>query len=264
MISSKRIPCSRGMSVGSRLRHRVHRALGSGAVRQLGYKQYSEVRFWKGELRRYIEWYEGKVADVYGVPAPRAELREQQYGDLTRNAVATWLRTCDSRYPEHLCVDPDAFAGMRVLDIGCGPVPFALGFKFCEVHALDQLLPAYREIGFPFDIYPPRLTWLVGRAEEIPAPADSFDAIVSVNAIDHVDDLPAVAREITRVLRPQGAIRIEAHYHDPTVVEPWKLDDAVMMRHFGHLQVRKLHERFVSWPGRAQDERLVVWGNDER
>ena len=90
------------------------------------------------------------------------------------------------------------------------------------------------------------------------------DAVISVNAIDHVSDFSAVAKEIRRVLKPGGTLRLQAHYHKPTPLEPQSLDDELILREFGSLGVRKVAERRVK-PGEQVhdfDECLVVWAND--
>jgi ubiquinone/menaquinone biosynthesis C-methylase UbiE len=62
-------------------------------------------------------------------------------------------------------------------------------------------------------------------AEKLPYPDNYFDAVLSVNALDHVDDFDQVAAEIQRVVKPGGEIRFEVEYHAPTVTEPLSLDD---------------------------------------
>jgi ubiquinone/menaquinone biosynthesis C-methylase UbiE len=49
-----------------------------------------------------------------------------------------------------------------------------------------------------------RLSFHEGSVTEIPFKDDSFDGVYSVEALQHVDDLAAVAREARRVLRPGG------------------------------------------------------------
>lgn len=49
-----------------------------------------------------------------------------------------------------------------------------------------------------------RLTFHVGRAQEIPFPDDSFDAVTSFETIEHIEDPEALIREIRRVLKPKG------------------------------------------------------------
>jgi SAM-dependent methyltransferase len=46
--------------------------------------------------------------------------------------------------------------------------------------------------------------YLLGRAEELPFDAGSFDLVVAYNVLMDVDDMPRAVAEIARVLRPGG------------------------------------------------------------
>jgi ubiquinone/menaquinone biosynthesis C-methylase UbiE len=70
------------------------------------------------------------------------------------------------------------------------------------------------------------IQWIVGNLASMPEIADaSFDAVVSLSALEHVpqDELPAVVRELQRVVKPAGrwAIttsatdRAETWFHEP-------------------------------------------------
>jgi SAM-dependent methyltransferase len=231
--------------------------------RRLSYKQYSELDWWRAELPRFLDWYEGRLADLWGFPSPAPGAKITGYPALA-NALLTFADATRSKYPEELRVAADHFTGKKILDVGCGPIPFALGFVGCDVVGLDPLLTEYRRLGFPVDRYPDRITYVCGGAEDIPKPSAFFDAVISVNAIDHVDDPAAAAREITRVLRPGGVVRLHVHYHRSTTCEPHALDDDAVVHLFGHLGVRKIDERPVA-PGEqvlGLDEKLTVWAND--
>ena len=242
------------------------------ATRRLGDKQRRELRFWRRELARIVAWYAGRLPTLWDVPSPHVETPPRDV-DLAAAAVGTWFETCKpTYYPRHLLLEPDAFAGMRVLDVGCGPIPFALAFEDCEVVALDPLLSYFRRLGFPTGIYPERLALVSAPAERMPFGSHSFDAVISVNALDHVDDFAAAAAEIERVLKPGGTVRFEIHYHAPTPLEPWALDDSVVLRSFSRLRLRKVCEQALeAWGSegggygtRDSSERLTVWASDDR
>jgi ubiquinone/menaquinone biosynthesis C-methylase UbiE len=137
----------------------------------------------------------------------------------------------------------DALTGLRVLDVGCGPIPYAAAFTGCDITGIDPLIDGYRALGYPLD----GMEYVCAPAEAMPFADDSFDAVISMNALDHVDDFGAVAREIQRVAR--GLIRIEVHYHAPTVTEPLALDDDIVRECFPTLV--KLREKpyaeFYPW-----------------
>jgi SAM-dependent methyltransferase len=238
--------------------------------RRFGYlpaKQFGELWFWDGRIQReYINWYRGKIAHLDGVPAPidGTKIKIRDF-DLKENAIHTWVNANIDRYPNRLRVPGDYFSGKRILDIGCGPNPYVLGLTNCRVFGLDQLLSEYRKLGFPLDKFSDRLTYVAGCAERMPFEDNCFDAVVSVNAIDHVDDLLATAKEVTRILRPEGILRMETHYHQAkNIEEPWVLNDDVIIKYFGHLGMRKISEipftrLFPEHPERG--EKLVVWAN---
>jgi ubiquinone/menaquinone biosynthesis C-methylase UbiE len=120
-------------------------------------------------------------------------------------------------------VGRDHFVGRRVLEIGNGPLAPILQFEGCEPHGVDTLNNMYMNAGWPLFGYDARLLSI--RAETLPYPDGYFDAVISVNALDHVDDFGKVASEMQRVLKSGGELRFEVEYHEPTVTEPLRLND---------------------------------------
>jgi len=220
-------------------------------------KQLAELRFWQGEIKKMTRWYEGEMPEYYGISSPTDDMKETAF-DLRQNAIRTWIPFMMKRYLNSLQVGPDYFSGCRILDVGCGPLPLLHAFEDVECFGVDQLTKEYRAIGFPLDSYDPPVNYLVGSAEKIPTDDDTFDAIVSVNAIDHVDDFGEAAMEILRILKPGGKLRMQIHYHHATRCEPWQLDDQMIAHHFGGAGLKKIDEQEV--PGRS-DERLTLWTN---
>jgi len=231
-------------------------------------KRHSELAWWKRELRYDVAWFNGEIS-LYGLPPPSPDEKEIR-GTLEASACATMLARRLDYYLEALDVARDHFAGKTILDIGCGPLPFAVGFEDCRIVALDPLVREYEAAGFPLADFANRITFVRGLAEDMPFPSGSFDAVISVNALDHVDDFGRTAAEITRVLKDDGILRVQLHYHSPTPLEPQRLDDDEVMKHLGTLGIRKVSEeapflrsRDSSSPRPTQpDELLVVWAND--
>jgi SAM-dependent methyltransferase len=231
-------------------------------------KERGELRWWVEELPKFEPWYRGEIPELWGVRSPTDEQRVTGRRPL-ENAIWTMCVLTSSSsepssYPGQLLVSPTQYAGKTLLDIGCGGLPKALGFKDCSAYGVDPLINAYRAIGFPMESFSRRLTYLQAPAERVPVSNAFFEAVISVNAIDHVSDFSAVAKEIRRVLKPGGTIRLQAHYHKPTPLEPHSLEDELILREFGSLGVRKVAERRVK-PGEQVhdfDECLVVWAND--
>ncbi|MCL5094046.1 MAG: class I SAM-dependent methyltransferase [Patescibacteria group bacterium] len=230
----------------------------------IGEKQKTELAFWKREIGIYMDWYEGHLKDLYGVPAPKEKDKIKSYSP-EENAIRTWAKVDGDKYVNHLAIPYDYFKGMKLLDVGCGPIPYALTFTGCTIWGLDQLISGYKRLGFPLDNYDERLTYIQGGAENIPVEDNFFDAVISVNAIDHVDDFPKACKEIMRVLKPEGILRIETHYHEPTVCEPWVLTDKMIKENFKPIGIKKIKEtKFADiYPeyAKSSKEKLVVWSN---
>lgn len=104
--------------------------------------------------------------------------------------------------------------GMRVLDAGCGGgrnLVYLLREGF-DVHAVDedpQAITYVREMASALAPALPREQIRLGRIEQLPWPADTFDVVIS-NAVLHFarDDahFEAMVREMWRVLKPGGLL----------------------------------------------------------
>ena len=235
---------------------------------RLAAKHIAELAWWERGLRYRVEWYRGERT-MYGRPPPTDE--EKQVRDtIEASAGVTTLAVSLDRYPKALKISRHHFAGKTLLDVGCGPYPLSIAFEDCRIIGLDPLVGRYEEAGFPLSEFADRVTFVRGFAEDMPFPGQSFDAVISVNAIDHVDDFARAASEISRVLKKDGVLRMQVHYHPPRELEPYALTDEDVLAHFGHLGIEKISEEVPSGPARDPGsspdvdprERLVVWAND--
>jgi len=97
------------------------------------------------------------------------------------------------------------FSGGRLLDVGCGNGAFTIpiGSSFDEVHGYDMQahnIEAFEErIGSGSKFHPH-----LASASSLNFPNGYFDAVLSIETLEHVDDLQAVANECGRVLRRGG------------------------------------------------------------
>jgi SAM-dependent methyltransferase len=239
-----------------------------GAPQRLGPKHLSELAWWEEGLRRRVAWYRGEHT-MYGQPPPSDE-EKQVRATVEASAGVTTVAVSLNRYPEALKIPRDHFAGKTILDLGCGPYPLSIAFEDCHIIGLDPLVHEYETAGFPLSEFADRVTFVRGFAEDMPFSSQSFDAVISVNAIDHVDDFAGAAREISRVLKKDGTLRMQVHYHAPTKLEPNALDDDTILEHLGHLGISKVSDEVPSIPARGPDsiptiapgDRFVVWAND--
>jgi SAM-dependent methyltransferase len=121
----------------------------------------------------------------------------------------------------------EAFSGLGkevrdVLDVYCGTRPY------------DDLFPAGARI-VGFDIEDRFGVADVVSREFLPFPANSFDAVLCTQAFYYVEDPPAAARELRRVLRPGGTALISV----PVV---WEYDTQSFEHRFTEPSLRRVFE----------------------
>ena len=235
--------------------------LALNGARRSATKEEQELRFWAAEIVRYQRWYAGEFP-LYGTACPAEP--EKVFARNSRDAsVLTWHKFHqEPKYLYDLDVVPDAFQGMRLLDVGAGPMPSATCFSGCRVYCLEPLLPEYLHAGFPLHYYE-NVVFIRARSENIPVESKFFDAVISVNAIDHVNDIHRTADEIRRVLKPGGRLRLHVHYHSRQTCEPIQLDTATMASLFswcpGFVEKRRSNKSFSHLlpPGQL----FALWSN---
>jgi SAM-dependent methyltransferase len=252
------------MTGGSRVRRLARKILRSndGSSWDLGKKQESEVKFWQKEIRKYRNWLNGELDLLYKTHSPEAQ-QVIRRADETDTSVLTWHRLHqEPKYLAELDLEEIAFEGMRVLDVGSGPMPSATCFKRCELYCLESLLPAYLLAGFPLHHYA-GVRFVHGTGESMPLEDNYFDAVISVNAIDHVDDFGQTAREIGRVCKPDGLLRVQAHYHAQTVCEPLELNDEIFAAAFSWCPgLKKINEKQEGFSADLPaNESYALWSN---
>jgi SAM-dependent methyltransferase len=225
-------------------------------------KRDAEVRFWKNEIQNYIKWCNGEIQTLYGNPSPHEKAKAHT---KELSAILTFFEIHQkNKYQKDLLLDMNAFKGMRVLDIGSGPFPSGLCFSECELYCLDPLHDSYLTAGYPIHCYDQRARFVHSFAENMPFDDEYMDAVISVNAIDHVDDFAKTAKEIKRVLKPGGRFRMHVHYHPMTTAEPIELNDEVFLTNYGWVRdIKKINTSRHKTGTSITNEResYVVWGN---
>jgi len=204
-------------------------------------KYQEELGFWRQMAAQLHHWYvDGTLTDYWGVPQPSTAQRMTRSSLWMSQAIET-LHAMRPTYLEALQVPSAHFAGRRVLEIGCGPLVPILAFSGCERHAVDPLVTNYIKAGFPLFDLP--VTTVTAPAEHLPYPDGYFDAVISVNALDHVDDFELALAEFQRVLRPGGEVRLEIEYHRPTVTEPIEVTPERLVKAFSRCELTQVVER---------------------
>jgi ubiquinone/menaquinone biosynthesis C-methylase UbiE len=97
-------------------------------------------------------------------------------------------------------------AGEFILDAGCGTGVFThdLLTAGAKVTGLDLSFPMLRRAGKKAGAYPFRM--VQGDLRRLPFAGNSFDKVISVTAIEFIDDAQAAVAELFRVVRPGGWI----------------------------------------------------------
>jgi ubiquinone/menaquinone biosynthesis C-methylase UbiE len=133
-------------------------------------------------------------------------LAERQFGPRAQAYLASAVHARGADLDALLAV-ASSRAGGRMLDVGCGAghVSFGLAAHAGEVVACDlspdmlRIVEAEaRRLGLS------NLTTAQGRAERLPFPSESFDAVLTRFSAHHWPDLDAALREVARVLKPEG------------------------------------------------------------
>lgn len=222
------------------------------------FKNRNELRHWRERRDRIVKWYRGE--QPYLFPYPSADLRVWDFDEQT-NALLTFIKMENQHasYLKDLLLRSDSFQNLKVADIGSGPFPTLLVFENCERYCIDHLINGYEELGFPLQFFKSDVRFINAKSESIPVPDGYFDAIISRNALDHVDDFQGTARELCRVLKPSGTLHIQVNYHQPTATEPHVLNDAVILANFNTLGLRKVVEINDAWG--FTGGRTVLWSN---
>ncbi len=136
----------------------------------------------------------------------------------------------------------DIRPGDRILEVGCG---------------VGHLTKRLRELGADatgIDVNPQAAELAVTdgvltmRAESLTFDDASFDAIVSVHAIEHLPDLDGALDEMVRVLKPRGAAVFI--YPAEPVQGIWAVPTAVIL-HRNPLKAREIHCQWL-WPSKIR------------
>ena len=172
------------------------------------------------------KWYDG-TGDYY-FPSPTDDKKVKDF-DKKTNSILTYISTYldYGTYLTDLKLSKDSFKGMKVADIGCGPLPTTLVFENCDkTYCVDHLINEYKKLGYPQgDVYKD-VSFVNAKSERMPFDSNFLDAVISVNALDHVDDFSKTANEIKRVLRKDGQLHLLINCHKTvTSTEPLALSE---------------------------------------
>ncbi|MEO1197703.1 MAG: class I SAM-dependent methyltransferase [Pseudomonadota bacterium] len=132
---------------------------------------------------------------------------------------------------------PGFFNGKTVCDFGCGPRGSLAWLKGrAQCFGLDVLADHYVD-AFGRNLVEHGMVYVRVTEGLIPLPDAFCDVMFTQNALDHVDDLPVMASEIVRVIKPGGHLFGAFNlYERRTVTEPQSLTpdllDTVLLNQF--------------------------------
>jgi len=211
-------------------------------------KYDEEKKFWLYEKTRLENLYESKP----------------EWKEKYDNAMDAWLEEFQKpNYLYALDCDKDTFKGMNMVEIGGGPFPSATAFNYSSIENIDPLMEFYVDHFHEFES--DEYWWSDDNAEDTVYLDNEFGAVISVNAIDHVDNFEAVAKELKRICKPSVKFAMHVHYHKATPCEPIEITDERFAKAFDWVPNLKVHKRsrtkdlgqFTCNP----DEEFVVWRN---
>ena len=130
-----------------------------------------------------------------------------------------WVRTLKNLVPGRLSwfdtlID---WRGKAVLDLGCagGFMAEALAARGTQVTGIDPAAGAIAAARAHAAQGGLDITYDVGVGEALPYADTRFDAVVCVDVLEHVADLPRVLAEVARTLRPGGLFLFDTINRNP-------------------------------------------------
>jgi len=130
-----------------------------------------------------------------------------------------WVRTLKNLVPGRLKWFDRHFdwAGKKVLDLGCagGFMAEALTQKGAQVTGIDPAAQAIEAARARAQEMGQDIAYDVGVGEALSYETGTFDAVVCVDVLEHVQDLDQVLAEVARVLKPGGAFLYDTINRNP-------------------------------------------------
>ncbi len=114
---------------------------------------------------------------------------------------------------------------VKVLDVGGGTgQTFCSFFQFPETIEYYLVDPNLRLLHDQFIRFYPKLSYLkmghiLANAESLPIKNNSFDVVLNISAIDHLNDYKKFISEAYRVLKPSGTFFVTSHLDIPASKE---------------------------------------------
>lgn len=144
------------------------------------------------------------------------------YDDVARqwwSDDVRWIRTLKNMVPGRLGYFDKLVMWDKkdVLDLGCagGFMAEALERRGARVTGIDPAAEAIEAARAHAQSEGKDIRYDVGVGEELPYDDASFDVVVCVDVLEHVEDLQKVAHEVARVLKPGGVLCFDTINRNP-------------------------------------------------
>jgi len=171
--------------------------------------------------RRYDTNYGHFESDLY------TKIRREAYGeDIGQNSCLTAKE--HDKFLEWL----ELSAGKKLLDVACGaggPAIRAAERSGCEISGVDiheAAIAAANSLAAARELAQRCKFQVANAAEGLSSAGTTFDAIVCIDAINHIPDRPRVFSEWARVLKPRGRVL----FTDPITVTGPLTDSEIRIR----------------------------------
>ncbi|MEM8760085.1 MAG: bifunctional 2-polyprenyl-6-hydroxyphenol methylase/3-demethylubiquinol 3-O-methyltransferase UbiG [Pseudomonadota bacterium] len=132
-----------------------------------------------------------------------------RFADRWWDGSTPWLRTLANMVPARLRYfdrTVPSWKGKAALDLGCGGgfLSEALAERGATVSGIDPAAEAIAAARAHAENEGLEIRYDTGVGEALPYPDASFDIVVCVDVLEHVESVPTVLDEIERVLKPGG------------------------------------------------------------
>lgn len=129
--------------------------------------------------------------------------------------------------------EDDSFCRDKIVaDFGCGPRGSLTWLQSAKLKiGIDVLIPEYLK-HFASSMRKHDTMYLTSTETHIPLPDNSIDILFSINALDHVQNLGIISRELRRILKPGGELIGSFNLNHPkTKAEPQSLSEDMLLRY---------------------------------
>jgi SAM-dependent methyltransferase len=140
----------------------------------------------------------------------------------SREESLEFIRWRNDQYPGYIELMPvSGVNGLDVLDYGCGPGHDVIGFvessKPRSLVGVDVSPTSLAELQHRLNLHGGEQTKLIlanPDTTRLRLPSASFDYIHCSGVLHHIPDLPGTLRELRRLLRPDGSMRVMVYNYD--------------------------------------------------